>query len=274
MLNPGEQEAARAKCLEGIAALLRQCSIRETLYRNSYDGNTENKEANLPVHISYREELKILYIKILTFQATCLCHLSRRTGGRIVRDMVAWTDWDELSTAIDMQKEHMNEIETQWRDFKLQEQWNVEKKRHNEHMDYLDPMSNEIRRIREVTEKAQNDNIRLGLLRWLSSEDFSARYNDIWSRREELTGDWLIENDRYNDWKTKPSSFLWLYGKGTPCKLFIHNFHLSQDDLDYFFTSFYTCHVKDNINTNTSRVWKVIFKVCVNLVVNLEYRYR
>lgn len=43
MLNPGEQEAARAKCLEGIAALLRQCSIREALYRNSYDGNTEKK---------------------------------------------------------------------------------------------------------------------------------------------------------------------------------------------------------------------------------------
>ena len=195
MLNPGEQEAARAKCLEGIAALLRQCSIREALYRNSYDGNTEKKEANSPVHISYREELKILYVKILTFQATCLCHLSHRTGGRTVRDMVEWTDWNELSTAIDVQKERMGEIETQWRDFKLQEQWNFEEKRHNKQMDYLDPMSNEIRRIREVTEKAQYDKIRLGLLQWLSSEDFSARYNDIWSRREELTGDWLIEND-------------------------------------------------------------------------------
>lgn len=174
----------------------------------------KKKEANSPVHISYREELKILYVKILTFQATCLCHLSHRTGGRIVRDMVEWTDWNELSTAINVQKERMGEIETQWRDFKLQEQWNVEEKRHNEQMDYLDPMSNEIRRIREVTEKAQNDKIRLGLLQWLSSEDFSARYNDIWSRREELTGDWLIENDRYNDWREKPSSFLWLYGQG------------------------------------------------------------
>lgn len=214
MLNPGEQEAARAKCLEGIAALLRQCSIREALYRNSYDDNTERKEANLTVHISYREELKILYVKILTFQAACLCHLSYRTGARIIRDMAIWTDWDELSTAIDVQKERMCEIETQWRDFKLQEQWNKEKKRHSEHMNYLDPMSNEIRRIREVTEKAQNDKFRLGLLQWLSSEDFSARYNDIWSRREELTGDWLINNNRYHDWKKKQSSFLWLYGKG------------------------------------------------------------
>lgn len=214
ILGPGEQEAARAKCLEGVASLLRQCSIREALYRSSYDGNTEKKEANLSVHISYREELKILYVKILTFQATCLCHLSHRTGGRIVRDMALWTDWDELSTAIDVQKERINEIETQWRDFKLQEHWDVEKKRHSEHMEYLDPMSNEICRIREVTEKAQNDNVRLRLLQWLSSEDFSARYNDIWSKREELTGDWLIENDHYNDWKTKPRSFLWLYGKG------------------------------------------------------------
>ncbi|OBT97761.1 hypothetical protein VE01_05117 [Pseudogymnoascus verrucosus] len=221
VLNPGEQEAARAKCLEGIAALLRQCSIREALYRNSYDDNTERKEANLTVHISYREELKILYVKILTFQATCLCHLSYRTGGRIIRDMAIWTDWDELSTAIDVQKERMGEIETQWRDFKLQDQWNKEKKRHSEHMNYLDPMSNEIRRIREVTEKAQNDKFRLGLLQWLSSEDFSARYNDIWSRHEESTGDWLIENNRYHDWKKKQSSFLWLYGKAGSGKSYL-----------------------------------------------------
>jgi hypothetical protein len=214
VLNPGEQEATRAKCLEGIAALLRQCSIREALYRSRYDGKTEKKEANLPVHISYREELKILYVRILTFQATCLCHLSHRTGGRIVRNMTVWTDWGELSAAIDTQKERMCDIETQWRDFKLQEQWNIEEKRHSEEMNYLDPMSSEIRRIREVTEKAQNDKIRLGLLQWLSSEDFSMRYNDIWRRREELTGEWLIENDSYNNWKKKPSSFLWLYGNG------------------------------------------------------------
>jgi hypothetical protein len=216
VLNPGEQEAARAKCLEGIAALLRQCAIREALYRSSYDNNTGKKEANLSVHISYREELKILYVKILTFQATCLCYLSHRTGGRIVRDMVDWTDWTELSTAIDIQKERMTEIETQWRDFKLQEQWNMEEKRHIEQMNCLNPIYNEIRRVTKITEKAQNDKIRQGLLKWLSDEDFSARYNDIRRRHEESTGIWLIENDRYNDWKKRPSSFLWLYGKGMP----------------------------------------------------------
>jgi len=128
--------------------------------------------------------------------------------------MVDWTDWTELSTAIDIQKESMTEIETQWRDFKLQEQWNMEEKRHNEHMDYLDPISNEIRRISDATINAQRDKNRLSLLKWLSSEDFSARYNDICRRREESTGDWLIESDCYNDWKKRPSSFLWLYGKG------------------------------------------------------------
>jgi hypothetical protein len=216
VLNPGEQEAARAKCLEGIAALLRQCTIREALYRNSYDGNTGKKEANLSVHISYREELKILYVKILTFQATCLCHLSHRTGGRIFRDMIDWTDWNELSMAIDTQKERMTEIETQWRDFKLQEQWNTEEKRHNEQMDCLNPISSEVRRIKDFTVQAQQDKNRLRLLEWLSSEDFSARYNDISSRREKSTGDWLVKNGRYNDWKKRSSSFLWLYGKGMP----------------------------------------------------------
>ncbi|KFZ14934.1 hypothetical protein V501_02978 [Pseudogymnoascus sp. VKM F-4519 (FW-2642)] len=265
VLNPGEQEAARAKCLEGIAALLRQCSIREALYRNSYDGNTERKEANLPVHISYREELKILYIKVLTFQATCLCHLSHRTGGRIIRDMAIWTDWDELSTAIDVQKERMGEIEAQWRDFKLQEQWNKEEKRHSEHMDYLDPMSNEIRRIREVTEKAQNDKFRLGLLQWLSSEDFSARYNDIWSRHEESTGDWLIENNRYHDWKKKQSSFLWLYGKAGSGKSYlsapaIHSLTGSCENSPYKALAYYYFSFTEQPEQDASRMLSSIIR--------------
>ncbi|KFY08508.1 hypothetical protein V492_06166, partial [Pseudogymnoascus sp. VKM F-4246] len=259
VLNPGEQEAARAKCLEGIAALLRQCSIREALYRNSYDGNADKKEANLPVHISYRDELKILYVKILTFQAACLCHLSRRTGGRIIRDMVIWTDWDELSMAIDVQKGRMGEIETQWRDFKLQEQWNAEEKRHNEHMASLNPISNEIRRIREVTQKAQNDNTRLDLLRWLSSEDFSTRYNDIWSRHEELTGNWLIENDRYNDWKEKSSSFLWLYGKVGSGKSYlsasaIQNLTESCEKSPYEALAYYYFSFNDRTDPDASRM--------------------
>jgi hypothetical protein len=213
-LNPGKQEVTRAKGLEKIAALLRQCSIREALYSHSYDDSMDRKKANITVHVNYRDELKNLYVKILTFQATCLCFLAKRTASKVIRDMVAFDDWDKLWADIQDQSMHMKSLEDQWRDFKVQEQWEVEAGRHKHKMEILAPMGNEISRLRTLIEKAQKEETRPQLLEWLSSEEISTRYNDIRVRHESLTGNWLIKSDLYTSWKTSPGSFLWLHGKG------------------------------------------------------------
>jgi hypothetical protein len=213
-LNPGKQEAARSMGLERIAALLRQCSVREALYSHSYDYSTERKNETLPVHVSYREELKILYVKILNFQATCLCHLTKGTASMTIRDIAAWDKWDALVAEIDLQSDNLKSIEEQWRDFKLQERWEIETDQHEENMAKLAPIADEICRIRTVIEKTQLDGSRFDLLKWLSLEDFSKRYNHIRETHESLTGDWLIRNRLYTSWKVTPGSFLWLCGKG------------------------------------------------------------
>jgi hypothetical protein len=214
-LNPGKQEASRAKGLERIAALLRQCSVREALYRNSYDHNAQTKNELLPIHLSYREELKILYVNILKFQATCLCHLTKGTVRMAIRDIAAWDKWDSLVAEINLQSGNMMSIEEQWRDFKLHERWQIEAKQHEENIATLNPIADEVARIRTIVGETQQDKSRFKLLEWLSPEKFSKRYNDIRERHESSTGDWLIGNQFYTSWKTNPGSFLWLFGKGT-----------------------------------------------------------
>jgi hypothetical protein len=235
-LNPGKQDAARAKGLEEIAALLRQCSIREALYSHSYDGSMDRKKAHITVHVNYREELKILYVKILTFQATCLCYLEKHSASKLIRDMTAFDDWDKLLAAIQDQSTRMKSLEEHWRDFKVQEQldidterhkqemamlaskvqqqWKIEAEHHKHEMEVLAPMGSEMSRMKSIIQETQRNKTRRQLLEWLSSEDVSERYNDIRKRHETLTGDWLIKSGLYTIWKTSPSSFLWLHGKG------------------------------------------------------------
>jgi hypothetical protein len=131
-----------------------------------------------------------------------------------IRDIAAWDKWDALVAEIDLQSDNVKYIEERLRDFKLQERWEIETTQHEENIAKLAPISDEISRIRTVIEKIQQDTDRLDLLKWLSPEDYSERYNDIRERHENSTGDWLIRNHLYTKWKVTPGSFLWLYGKG------------------------------------------------------------
>jgi hypothetical protein len=174
----------------------------------------ERKETYLSVHVDYRNELKNLYVKILTFQATCLCYLTKQTASRVAGDMVLLDDWDDLSAKIEIQSARIKSIEEQWRDFKLEEKWEIEAENNKQRIAIEAAIEDEVSRIRSVIEKIQKDMTRLGLLKWLSSEDFSKRYNDIRERYEDSTGVWLIEHEIYKGWKENPGSFLWLHGNG------------------------------------------------------------
>lgn len=186
------------------------------MYNQSYEARQGMKIKDLDVsqHETWQHELKLLYVKILKFQATCICHSMRGTAGRTISDMVLWNNWKDLRVEIETRRENLEAIEVLWRDFKLQEHWRVEADCHREMMAKLSPMADEVLRIRSVIEIAQKEKMRQDLLNWISKKDFSSRLNDIRDRREEFTGDWLIKFDVYKDWKTTPRSFLWLFGNG------------------------------------------------------------
>lgn len=98
MLNPSKQEAARVKGLGDIASILSQCSIRESLYRHSYESedNHVRRDTFSVSHTGYRDALKALYVKILTFQVTSVCFFYKHTPGRLAADMVKWDPWDKM----------------------------------------------------------------------------------------------------------------------------------------------------------------------------------
>jgi ankyrin repeat protein len=81
------------------------------------------------------------------------------------------------------------------------------------------------RLLREIDEDAKDttanvrsayDRSRDGKLekiqKWLSAADPSSNYQQALKQRQDNTGLWLLDHDRYRKWKTEPASFLWLHG--------------------------------------------------------------
>ncbi|EGX53213.1 hypothetical protein AOL_s00006g591 [Orbilia oligospora ATCC 24927] len=50
------------------------------------------------------------------------------------------------------------------------------------------------------------------LYRWLSPPDPSVNYDKALQQRHKATGGWFLGGDTFKEWKTRQSSFLWLYG--------------------------------------------------------------
>jgi hypothetical protein len=46
----------------------------------------------------------------------------------------------------------------------------------------------------------------------MSAADYSDRQRELQERRTDKTGNWLLDSDKYNEWKSVPGSLLWLHG--------------------------------------------------------------
>lgn len=66
---------------------------------------------------------------------------------------------------------------------------------------------------------------RLTILKWLSPLDYSTYHNSYFNRVLVGTGQWLLHDKRYLDWKTSTSSsILWLHGSigtGKSCLTYV-----------------------------------------------------
>ena len=65
----------------------------------------------------------ILYVKILTFQATCACYLNKHTAKRIVCDIAKFDKWDNLLENIQTKEDTLQSVQKVWQDFTYQENW-------------------------------------------------------------------------------------------------------------------------------------------------------
>jgi ankyrin repeat domain-containing protein 50 len=216
VLNPTKQEADHVEALEYVANLLRQSRMREALYRERYEA-ASNYEGGHVSRIEYRESLKELYIRILLFEATSVCYLSRKTVSRIALNTVKWNDWKTLLASIKSQEEIFSSVNELWKETKYQEECAAANLRHLQHLESMDAIGDEVSRLSGLIHQVQLDDERIKLLEWLSSIDTSKKYAAARATHAPRTGDWLTHDSiDFRRWKGSQNSFLWLHGKGTP----------------------------------------------------------
>jgi N-terminal domain of NWD NACHT-NTPase len=218
LLKPGEQEESRVKGLDRIASIIRECSLRETIYQDRYE-STSNKKIENRITIShkqYRECIKSLYSEIIIFQATYICYLSdQNTVERWIQDIANWQNWDSKIKTITQKNEDLKALDQHWRDNVQQEQWKVMTMQHDESIKKLDYIGKEISRFYKLVSEAKMQEEREGILGWLQTVMPSDYYDAAVAKREKYaTGKWFLESDYFTNWKKQSNSFLWLVGKG------------------------------------------------------------
>ena len=64
----------------------------------------------------------------------------------------------------------------------------------------------------EETRLEHDQNQRQAITSWLTQLDFKSRQHDIFSMRQEGTGQWLLESATFKGWVEKPGKTLWCPG--------------------------------------------------------------
>lgn len=65
----------------------------------------------------------------------------------------------------------------------------------------------------DAVDKRNNEQDRARILSWLSPIPYSQHHKRVYGEVLEGTGEWLLEDDQYADWRdSNPSAMLWLHG--------------------------------------------------------------
>ncbi|KAL9003733.1 MAG: hypothetical protein Q9188_003420 [Gyalolechia gomerana] len=75
-----------------------------------------------------------------------------------------------------------------------------------------DTQKDEFKILRQSFRSLHDDEKYKKILKWLFAPDPSSNFNAALKRRHSGTGKWLLESQKYQDWKTARGSFLWLHG--------------------------------------------------------------
>jgi hypothetical protein len=134
LLNSSHQDASHVEGLDNIASIIRECSVREAIYHSRYESGTAKAvkpDSSVP-HVDYKETIKDLYGKIITFQATYVAYLSENTAKRGLQDASKWKDWDSMSNDIAVKNIKLQSMDILWRDHMQQEEWQSQVQKHKE----------------------------------------------------------------------------------------------------------------------------------------------
>jgi hypothetical protein len=190
--------------------------MRQTLYRRQYKTDNGSEELH-----EYRDTLKELYIRILKFEAKCVCYYSKNAAKCLGRDVAKWDMWDSLLQDITDQEGEFMKLYGIKQDLVAQGEYEKLSSRHIESMDILKVISENIGGFKQAVASTQSEKNRTQLVVWLSTADPSINHNSAREKHEPETGDWLIKDSTdFKSWFNAPNSFLWVNGKGEAPFLF------------------------------------------------------
>ena len=190
--------------------------MRQKLYERQYKTDNSSEELH-----EYRDTLKELYIRILKFEAKCVCYYSKNAAKRLGRDVAKWDMWDSLLQDITDQEGEFMKVYGIKQDLVAQGEYEKLSSRHIESMDILKVISENIDGFKQAVASTQSEKNRTQLVEWLSTADPSINHNSAREKHEPETGDWLIKDSTdFKSWFNAPNSFLWVNGKGEAPFLF------------------------------------------------------
>ncbi|KAK4077056.1 uncharacterized protein Triagg1_4023 [Trichoderma aggressivum f. europaeum] len=210
LLNPSEQRKALAKGLDYITSLITQSRMREELYVECYESQTENREKFRQSHSQYKTALEKLYRQILRFEATVYCYYTNTSALRFAQDSTKWNIWEHLVDDLRDQGNNFAAIEEKWRDMQRYEKRLATESLQQAAIDTLSAQLSASQKALEDEEKKEYND----LLKWLCDVDPSAMHNAARDRHETGTNEWLIsDSEEFKAWETGDKSLLWLHGK-------------------------------------------------------------
>lgn len=277
LLNPAEQEASLMEGLESISNILVRSSMQENLYFRRWESNADknDREGFFASHQGYRDTLKKLYILVLKFQATSVCYFTKNGALRTVSDMMKRDDWVALLADVNIQDTAMCLAYNHLNDTRIEEEFEKLEKRHTDQMELWKEISTgvsgiwtDMSALRKATEEIQNDKRRKDLLDWLSSTNPSEYYNKALEKHESNTGDWLLQSEDFEAWKTAANSLMWLNGKAGSGKSVLsssaitHLEVLRKNDATVAVAYFYFSFGNTQVQNTTEMLASLIKQLC------------
>ncbi|KAF8486642.1 hypothetical protein JB92DRAFT_2799171, partial [Gautieria morchelliformis] len=78
--------------------------------------------------------------------------------------------------------------------------------------DGLKALKEQSTKINQTVKQHKLQEHRQKLYKWLAAPDHESKHRNARSMRQERTGEWFVEGERFQEWREAPRSFLWLHG--------------------------------------------------------------
>jgi hypothetical protein len=165
-LNPSKQAVSLATGLDYISDLIVRSTMRENLYNRRYESQSseDDRKTFLASHLMYRDTLKKLFIQILKFQASSVCYLSKSSAFRLGLDIVKWDNWDSSISDVQKREDAFRQVYDVWKDLRDQEDCEAIFARHQEKLNVMISIRDDISGLRSAIKRAQGDTKRTNVL--------------------------------------------------------------------------------------------------------------